>query len=201
MKALRVKITFTEEVLGMAPNNKEIYREYIAKKAGEAESIEEEVARVGLDAVEDKGKTVFPRTENGEPFFWDYQIKGYFKDVAGMLRRVSGTKSSKLKAYKKLIDGLVFVQERQIPINCSGSMGECVRPLRAATPQGDRVALAVSETCPAGSTIEFSVGCLDESLIGAVKEWLSYGEWRGLGQWRNSGKGTFVWEIATEKQS
>ena len=49
--------------------------------------------------------TIFPR-DNGVPIYWDYQIKGFFKDACGMLRKVTGSKSSKIKAYKKEIDGL-----------------------------------------------------------------------------------------------
>lgn len=195
MKEIKVRATFTEEILGMSPNNQDLYREFIANKAGEAESIEKEVARIGLDGVEDKGKTVFPRTDDGVPFLYDYQIRGFFKDSAGMLRRVKGSESSKLKAYKKIIDGLIFVKDRMNPIVCSGQVGECVRPLRAQTMQGDRVALAVSETCPAGSHIDFTVMLFDNSYEKALIEWLDYGAVRGLGQWRNSGKGTFTYEI------
>ena len=100
-----------------------------------------------------------------------------------------------LKAFKKEIDGLVFVSPRQIPFGNNGAMGMCQRPLRAQTPKGDRVALARSETVPAGATLTFSVTCLREGLIPCVEEWLEYGKLSGLGQWRNSGKGRFTCEI------
>ena len=109
----------------------------------------------------------------------------------GMLRKVPNTKSSKIKAYKKEIDGLIFVKERQIPIHFDGEIGNCERPLRGQTPQGERVALANSESIPAGAWIEFTVQCLTDGLAGAVTEWLDYGMLRGPGQWRNSGKGRF----------
>lgn len=38
-----------------------------------------------MDAVED-ATTCFPRTEDGVPFCWDYQIKGFFKDACSALR-------------------------------------------------------------------------------------------------------------------
>ncbi len=114
-----------------------------------------------------------------------------------MLRKVSGTESSKCKAFKKEIDGLIFVKERQIPLHFDGDMGKCVRPLRASTPQGERVALASSETVPAGATLEFTIQCFVPGDMDMVREWLDYGEFRGLGAWRNSGKGKFTWtEIA-----
>lgn len=113
-----------------------------------------------------------------------------------MLSRVPDTKSKALKAYKKVIDGLIFVSPRQIPIHLSGEMGECQRPLRAQTLQGERVALANSETVPAGSWMECEITMLDDKLEETVKEWLDYLKLRGLGQWRNSGKGRAAWEIA-----
>jgi hypothetical protein len=146
-----------------------------------------------VQGVIEKSMTVFPR-DNGVPIYWDYQIKGFFKDACGMLRKVTGSKSSKIKAYKKEIDGLIFVEERKIPIHFDGEMGTCQRPLRGQTPQGERIALANSETIPAGSWIEFTIKCLCDSHEAAVREWLDYGELRGIGQWRNSGKGRFKWE-------
>lgn len=195
MKQLKVRLTLIDEALGMMPANTEIHETYIASKAPDAPSIEEEVAAVGAAEVVEKTMTVFPRLEDGKtPFFWDYQIRGFFKDAIGMLRRVSDSKCAKVKNYKKAIDGLLFVNERKIPIHCAGPMGDCQRPLRAETLQGPRVALAHSETVPEGSWCEFTIKMLDESLEPVVRECLDYGALRGLAQWRNSGKGRFAWE-------
>ena len=192
MEEMKVRLTFQEEVLGTASSDKEVHRTYIASKAPDAKKIEEEVEQLGVDAVEEKGMTVFPR-KDGRPFAYDYQIKGMFKDACGMLRKVKGTKSSKIKAYKKEIDGLIFIKERYIPYEFEGEVGICQRPLRAQTMQGERVSLANSETVPAGTTIEFTVQCMADHMD-AVREWLDYGALRGFGQWRNSGKGRFTWE-------
>lgn len=146
MKKIKVKLTFTEEILGTANATTTIHDEYIASKAPDAKSREEEIAALGVAEVVEKSMTVFPTLEDGTPFLWDYQVKGFFKDACGVLKKVSGTASSKIKAYKKEIDGLVFVEERKIPYEFKGGMGECQRPLRASTPQGERVALAHSET-------------------------------------------------------
>ena len=199
---MKVKITLNEEMLGMSTANADIYREYIASKSPDAATIDEEVASIGVDAVEKKGITVFPRTEDGTPFLWDYQIKGFFKDTCQMLSKAGkagyegGKACASLKAYKKAIDGLLFVSPRKIPVILSGEIGFCSRPLRAMTMQGERVSLAKAETCPAGSTIEFEITCLDKNLENMVVECLNYGSMRGLGQWRNSGKGVFTWEKA-----
>lgn len=194
MKEMKVKLTLTEEILGTASNNPEIHSEFIASKAPDAKSREEEIEAIGVDAEIEKGMTVFPRNAEGQPIMWDYQIKGFFKDACGMLRKVTDSKSSKIKAYKKEIDGLIFVQEREIPFQFDGKIGNCQRPLRAQTAQGERVSLANSETIPAGTTLEFTIECLVDSDMSAVREWLDYGRLRGLGQWRNSGKGKFQWE-------
>lgn len=198
MKNIKVKVTFTEELLGTSSNNPEIHDEYIASKAPDALSREEEVAALGVGEVVEKSMTVFPRDDNMTPFIWDYQIKGFFKDSCAVLKKVTGTESSKIKAFKKEIDGLIFVFDRKIPIMNYSAVGECQRPLRAQTMQGERVALAHSETVPAGSYIVFTVSCLKDDLMKAVKEWLEYGRLRGLGQWRNSGKGRFNFEILEE---
>lgn len=201
MKTLHVKVTYTEELLGTASANPEIHSEFIASKAPDALSREEEVAAIGVEAVEEKAMTVFPRMEfDGAeiPFTYDYQWKGYFKDACGMLRRIDGTKSAKLRAFKKEIDGLVFPQPRRIPLVMpdGGEVGECQRPLRASTAQGERVALAHSETVPAGTVQEFDILLLKDSLEDVVREWLEYGALHGTGQWRNSGKGRFTCEIS-----
>lgn len=194
MKEMKVRLTLLEEILGTASNNPEIHSEFIASKAPDAKSREEEIEAIGVDAEIEKGMTVFPRNAEGNPIMWDYQIKGFFKDACGMLRKVAKSKSSGIKAYKKEIDGLIFVQEREIPFIFDGAIGNCQRPLRAQTAQGERISLANSETIAPGAQIEFTIECLVDGDMSAVEEWLDYGRLRGLGQWRNSGKGKFSWE-------
>lgn len=206
MGTIRVKITTTEAMLGTAPNNKDLYRDYIGGNAPDAQTLEEEIESIGVDGVQEKSMTVFPRLDDGTPFMYDYQIKGFFKDACGMLSRLTGkdpttgkkakavNESGKLTAFKKVIDGLIFVSPRKIPIVFEGEIGDCQRPLRAQTARGERISLAMSDEIPVGATMEFEVLCLDDKHEAAVREWLDYGRLRGLGQWRNSGKGRFVWE-------
>lgn len=203
IKNLHVNLTFTEPVLGTWPANPQIAEDFISSKSPDAATVEEEIAAIGVDEYVAKGKTIFPKLPNGTPFFYDYQIKGFFKGACGMLSRVGGkgsgaTHSSKLKAYKKIIDGLVFVSPRQIPISTNGGIVDCQRPLRAQTAQGERVSLANSEEIPAGSSIDFTIQLLDPSLEAVAREWLDYGVFSGIGQWRNSGKGRFTYEILEE---
>lgn len=203
MKTIKVKLTFLEPVLGSSPNNEEIYTEFIGSKAPDAPSLAEEVEALGDDVVAEKGTTVFPRDDDGTPIFWNYQIEGFFKGTAGFLRSVPGTLSSKVKAYKKNIDGRIFVEGeisennktgRKIPIKDAFPMDLFQRPLRASTPQGERVSLACSERIPAGASCVFSITCLVDDDMEMVKEWLDFGRRNGLGQFRNSGHGRFTWE-------
>jgi len=199
-KVLKVKVTMIEEILGTASANPEIHEEFIASKAPDAPSREEEVAAIGAEEVFEKGMTVFPRDAEGRPIAWDYQWKGFFKDACGALRKVPGTACSKIKAFKKEIDGLIFPEPRQIPIVFDGKIGICQRPLRGQTAQGERIALASSESIPAGATMTFDIRMLLPEHEKAIREMLNYGQLRGFGQWRNSGKGRFTWELLEERE-
>lgn len=211
MKLIHIKWTFLEGVLGTSTADEEIYRNYLAGKAPSLDVVEEEAAVIAetetVDEQFERAMTIFPKLEDGTPFQYDYQVKGYFKDACGMLNRLTGkdpttgkkakavNESSKMKAFKKEIDGNIFVFPRKIPIVFDGELSICQRSLRASTPQGERVALSASEEAPAGATMSFWVLCLNDNHVGAVLEWMDYGILRGTGQWRNSGKGRFTYEI------
>ena len=160
MTKVHVKLTFTDDLLGTSSGNPELHREFIASKAPDAAKMEEEVASLGVEAVEEKSMTVFPKMADGTPYLWDYQIRGFFKEICGAMRGIPGTKSSKVKAYKKKVDNTIFVEPREIPLDLHGmKIADCQRPLRASTMQGERIALANSEVCPQGTTCEFDVLC------------------------------------------
>lgn len=198
MKTMKIRIEFTEEALGMTPSNSEVLADWIASKAPDAKSMKEEIESVGTVGMEERMMTVFPKTEEGEPFFWDYQIKGFFKDACGHMRKANGSACSKLKAYKKEIGGLIFPYPRQIIINKGVDektliIGDCQRSLRASTPLGERICLAMSETVPAGSYMDLEITLLKDELEAMVKECLDYGKFYGISGWRSSGKGRFEW--------
>lgn len=206
METMRVELTLLEELLGTKATDPEAFLKYIAaKKVGGP--AEDELARV--QRVANKGKdedevemptiTVFHR-EDGVAGIYDYQVKGFFKDACGALRRAPDTLSKDLKAYKTVIDGLVFPMPRFIKVQLpeGGQITVCERPLRADTPMGPRVAICRSEALPVGSKLVVDIQLLDPKLGKLVREWLDYGKLRGLGQWRNSGKGRFTWKELTE---
>lgn len=203
MQKFKVTITTTEPMLGMSPNNEKIYSDYIASKselprkdeldaAARAEAAAKKAAEDG-----EKGMTIFLKDEDGTPFLWDYQLKGYFKDACGSLRRADGeeTLSARIKAYKSVIDGCVFVYPRRVRLVIpeGGKPGMMERPLRAETPLGPRITLAKSETLPPGTKLTFEVVTLKAHFEETLREWLDYGALRGLCQWRNAGYGRFTY--------
>lgn len=185
----QVKVTFTEPILGTAPQDKEIYSNYILDSLAHEDEVE--------TVRDEKGRTGFHRNEEGTPILYDYMIRGFFKDACGMLTRSESTLSKKLRAYKKIIDGLVFVFPRRIPMQLAGDLTVLERPLRAQTAQGERVALAASDMAPAGTAIQFEIDVLDDASVteAVLREWLDYGRYRGIGQWRNGSYGRFSYEL------
>ena len=208
---MHIRLTFIDECLGTAPNSEEVYREFIASKAPDAPSREEELENIPVDEMAENGMTVFLREDDGTPVMFNYQIRGFFKSACKALKDIEISESYKKRSnFKKAIDLGVFVFEdindrgrRKIILDVpqGGEIGSCQRPLRAQTQQGERIALASSETVPAGTVMDFWIETVYPDDIEAVREWLDFGAYNGLGQWRNSGKGAFVWEelYATDK--
>lgn len=204
------------------PGDPEVHESFIASKAPDALSVAEEVESIGVDAVVKEKSTIFSRDKDGRVHVWDYQVKGMFKAACGALRTIEKSgkgeddgdsestakkkkspayESGKITNYLKKIDTLVHVFPRKIMLNLpeDGTIGSCQRPLRAKTAQGDRVALANSESVPSGTWCDIEIKLFDPSHEAAVREWLDFGEFYGLGQWRNSGKGRFTWEELDEE--
>lgn len=229
------ELELLEDCLGTGPSDKDLLSTFIASRAPDAASREEEIAALGEDTLVQKGTTMFYKgifRDNGKkfidvldrregfnfspedhdfqkmPFFWNYQIRGMFKDSCGLLNRASYGESAGLKAYKKVIDGGVFVFPRRLAIKTApfyitdeGDFIPCdqtalqvlQRPLRIQDQKGERTAIAASEVVPAGSRIKFGIAVTDPKFMAGVYEWLNYGSEHGLGAWRNSGKGIFRW--------
>lgn len=168
------------------------------------------------------------KREDNVPFLFDYQIRGFFKDSCGLMSRAEEvdekgkkkgtTESGKLKAYKKIIDGCIFVWPRRIGINLApffleddgvtetpvrdekGNLRVMIRPIHITGPQGNREALAASEMIPAGSTMKFTIGMTSLKYKPAIIEWLNYATVHGISGWRNSGMGTCIWREIPENQ-
>lgn len=187
-ETFKVELEFIEPLLGTLPGDEKLAEEYVTSKHPEGVQKEEQDS---LPEEMKKLTSYFARNSGDKPILWDYQIKGFFKDAASMMRRAAVVEE--LKAHKKVIDGLVFVMPRQIELKLSGKLTFTERPLRVSTPKGDRTALARSETAPAGTKIQIEIILLKPDLKKHIVNWLDYGILRGLGQWRNSGMGRFNW--------
>lgn len=195
MKTIKYRATFTEGVLATKPNDERVHETYIAAKRREgpaADELDAEAKALAEIADLEKGKTIFHRDANGAPILWDYQLKGFLKEAIKALRRDPVSACAKIKNFKSVIDGSVFIKPRQIVLHIpeGKEIGTCQRPLRAQTPQGERVALAQSEEAPAGTYIEFQTLVLAPGLDDVLKECWAYASLRFMGAWRNSGKGT-----------
>ena len=62
MKKLKVRLTFTEGVLGTQSTDKEIYNNFIASKAPAGTDIDAELKAIDVDREIEKGTTVFAMT-------------------------------------------------------------------------------------------------------------------------------------------
>ena len=212
---LVVRLTFISDCLGTAAGDEDIYRNFVRKKMKEEakkldgveltdEQLDEEAQYIDFESATRDGMTIFPRDAEGNPVLWAYQLKGFLKNACKTLKLVKGTVSSNVTYNRRDLNGLLFVYgpDRAItsPISLSGPMGELQRPLRAETPQGERIGLACSETVPAGSSVDFEIFYSQPdkakySMHDAILEWLEYGQDFGLLQWRNSGFGRFTFEV------
>lgn len=201
---MKVKITFTEPVLGTLSGNKEIAEEFIISKRPDGQS-EEESQCIPEEELE-KSSTIFAKTD-GEPHLWNYQIEGFLKEACAAMVHISTMTKEELKKvrlteylYKKTVDEMIFVSPRKIFLELpeGAKLAFCERPLRAQTMRGERIALARSEMAPAGTVVNIEVSTLNPKLTDFIKKWLDYGTLKGIGQWRNSGMGRFGWELISE---
>lgn len=176
---------------------------------------------VSEDMVKRIDPTAHAELKDNVRFYYDYQIRGAFKDSCGLLakaketgddgKKTASTESSALKAYKKVIDGGIFVFPRRIGINIpdtyiaddrkticntfdsNGNLTVFSRPMRVNTPTGERPAIASSELIPAGSRIKFTIGYTSPDYKSVIYEWLDYLCIHGISGWRNSGMGICRW--------
>lgn len=192
-KKIHIVAYFISPLLGSSPSDKEIYSTYIATKApAKTDEVNSEVENVIADEDEVNAKvTIFHKSKSGNPFIYDYMIKGFFKNACHACREIVGSVSSDLTAYKTKIDNNIFPMQRYIPIKDAGEVTIFERPLRAQTAQGPRTALAASEMVKPGCSIEFDLDIKDANLYPYVIEWLEYGKLNGLGQFHNGGYGRF----------
>jgi hypothetical protein len=124
VNVFRVKLTFTERVLGSLPANPSVYRSYIATQMDDAKAAgasgepmagaekltraEEEAAAIERAGErEEQGWSVIPVDKDGVSLIrWDYQIKGFFK---GGWEAMSSAGAGKIPAGRSKIDKWLHV--------------------------------------------------------------------------------------------
>lgn len=191
---MKVRIKFTQPILGSMPADEELYTKFIASKAPAEWLVDEEVENIP-EVDYDKGVTVFPQDKQGI-FLYNYHIKGFFKHAGNVLKD-----QLKIKNLRSKLDDYLFILERKIYLIRDGKIIQeedriLERPLRAKTMQGERVALASSEVIDPPAEAIFTVQLLEhkEVKMDTIKELLDYGRFMGIGQWRNASFGSFEWE-------
>lgn len=201
MGKLAIEITFTEPLLATMAGDKELAENFIASKHPDGIQTDEAEAIDNIDESLEKASTVFPR-EDGVPFLWDYQIKGFFKEACIAMIETDTITQKELKSlrltqymHKRTIDNQIFVAPRKIILDLPGEIIWCERPLRGMTMRGERISLARSEEAPIGTKFVCEIILMNKKLVDVVKRWLDYGALKGIGQWRNSGKGRFDWRL------
>jgi hypothetical protein len=196
----KVAVKLNEPMLGTIPCQKSIWAEHIATKQAKAlkkegktdEEIKTEIEST-VEGVQDNddlesGKTTFFHDATGY-FVRDYWVKGFLKQAARVKKEFGVVKQLRDKVVK-----YVFVKPRNIYVAKPDAELEVVeRPLRAQTPQGERVAIARSLSVPAGTMLEFELHVLNDALsTSCIETLLEYGQYEGFGQWRGSGHGSFT---------
>lgn len=184
-----VTIRLTSKMLATVPKDPDVYGSFIASKAPSQDEIDEEMKTVPepQTKAEEKGWTGFHTDDKGI-FIYNYMIKGHMKTALETL--VSNGAVTKVPAYKKWIDRMVFISPRKIYFGIKQPDDSLSRPLRTMTPQGERVTLVKSDYVKQGREISFEIEVLknDKNLDWkTIGKCLQYGEYIGLGQWRGSG--------------
>ena len=201
----KIELRFTTPLLGTSPADPEIYRKYLGSRDVDADTIEEEIEKLGVDEALDNRMTVFLKDKNGVPLLRMHQIKGFLGSAAEALKRNSNSRIADVTSYKKKIKDCVFLfnddGDLYFPLKFNGSIKVSERPCRTTNAHGDpQVFLNASEEIPAGATCTFNLQMLsssEELCAEDIFELLDYGKYRGLLQWRNGGYGCFEWRIVS----
>jgi len=207
---LKIRVKFIEPVLGTCSADPEVHAKFIASKAETPGQAKEEVEAIDVEEEIKNAVTVFPKDEKGL-FLWDYQLKGFFKENIGMLVELGAANGLSKWSFRRAVDQFLYVHPRRVYLMdpatgmpWTESPKIIQRPIRVITMQGERVALASSESLPPETWFDFEVHWLsgdntktkmavfDKDLIIRA---LDLGMLKGTGQWRNASNGRFTYEV------
>ncbi len=206
MKEYNVTVTCTEQMLASSPCQKDVYNDWIIKKAKEHasvnmtdEKVKEELETLPDEKLEEKGWSVFHGDDKGL-FLFEYHLRGFIKEAA---QAVIG--KGAVPAFKSKIDRWLFVSPRRLYLY--GLDGEHIlkphgcleRPIRVMTMQGPRVSVKRSDYLDAGTgfTAKITVLPLGEKELTkeVISQCLDYGQYSGFGEWRTGGYGRFTYTL------
>ena len=203
---MEVELTFTEPLLGTLAGDPNVATEFILSKHPDGIPQQDEVE--SLEEMKEKSSTLFSRNPEGRPLLWDYQVKGFLKSACLAMITAGTMTQDELKKvgltkymHKRTIDLIIFVSPRRLLLDLPDGIDHnnldfLERPLRGETMRGERIALARSESCSAGTKLRCAITSMNPKLNEYINRWLDYGVLSGLGQWRNSGMGRFTWAEA-----
>lgn len=210
MKRMHARLIFFAPILGTSPSDPDINTRFVVEKAKKKAdfNVSDEKIAADNDMIEnyrrkltedetiddriENGITVYLRDSEGRPCFAGYQIKGFFKEKCAALNMSDFRET--LTAFRKKIDIGAFIEPDYPVIHDAGDIEVFQRPLRADTPQGQRVALSSSERIYPGAWTEFDIIYNNKELGNDIRAWLNYGCVSGTAQWRSAGFGRFFWE-------
>lgn len=206
---MKIEIEFVEKCLSTKPENLETLGLAVTTKAPDDEKAteEQEAAQAAADEVDEEQPPrycIFHRKDDGELMLWDYQVKGFIKEAADILRQASsqvnektGKKSSGMwGTARKKVDNFVFVFPRKISLGKHEPDGIYTRTVIGQTPKGQRVSIARSEYVSPGTKFQVEISVLPGAPFSTdmLRMCLNYGVLKGIGQWRNAGWGRFTWK-------
>ena len=221
----RVRISFLTDTLGLSPSNSEVYQRYVKKRLyeeieklekmlrkkkltdEEREILERRLERLRADSeveefmpeVSDR-LSVFARDREGYLIFKNYQILGYFKEIANNFYK--GGLRNKISKYVDIYGDIVKDIYREVYFERDGERltqpdDLLERPLRAYTPSGYVVSIVISEVLRPPLEVQFDIKVVGSKSLHDItgdllREMLEYGkEISGLSQWRTAGWGKF----------
>ena len=196
----KVTIELLEMMLGTVPKDREIYTSYIASKNPNNPNPSILPETDDIKEVEERGWTGFFQDADGKIYILNYMFLGFLKEAGNTLK---DTDQLDIKNLRSKINSFVFVGPRKIYSSSTKIDGVLERPLRAQTPQGQRITLARSDYIQSGNTFEFYIALLKNKEIteNDLRIIFEYAKYKGLGQFRNGSFGRFKiisWESVEE---
>lgn len=112
----KVKMWFIQPLLGSSPGDPDIYKKFIASKAPDAPTREEELQTNTVENVAAKGTNVYlRRSVTGSPCVSAHTVKGYFKETVTATKRQKG--GIDITNHKTKITGNTVIEPPFINLN------------------------------------------------------------------------------------